>query len=338
MIRLIEDPKAKSEWNQIATHPMQSWDWGVAREKMGVKVVRVGEFDGGVLKSSFQMTVHSIPHSPFYIGYLPRSSMPSAETLKFLKNYGKKNGLIYIKIEPDVVVIPNSIRNPIKILKHVQDDARIIKSPTPLFPAWTQTIDLAKSEDELLAKMKPKTRYNIKLAQKKGVTVKEMTTDGGFEIFIKLYFETCKRQHYAGHNYDYHKTLFTELNNNISHILVAYYNETPIAAYHLFKFNDVLYYPYGGSSDQYREVMGANLLMWEAMKFGKANGCTSFDLWGSLSPEYDSNNIWSGFTRFKEGFGTQFVETVGSYDLVVNNLLYSPLILAQKIREKFLGG
>ena len=305
---------------------MQSWEWGVAREKMGVGVVRVGEFDGEVIISSFQMTVHSVPYSPFYIGYLPRSSMPSSQTIKFLEDYGKNHNLIYIKIEPNL----RNSNFKIQI-------SNLINSPTPLFPAWTQVIDLTKSETELLAKMKPKTRYNIKLAQKKGVTVREMTTEEGFEIFIKLYFETCKRQHYAGHNYNYHKTLFTELKNTISHVLVAYYNDTPIAAYHLFKFNDVLYYPYGGSSDQYREVMGANLLMWEAMKFGKANGCKSFDLWGSLSPAYDSNNIWSGFPRFKEGFGTRFVEMVGSYDLVVNNLLYKPLILVQKIREKFLG-
>lgn len=333
--RLVEDPKIKMEWDKIATHPMQSWSWGVAREKMGLRVVRTGEFDGDVLKASFQMTVHSVPYSPFFIGYLPRSSMPASQTLKFLEDYGKVHNVIYIKIEPNVMrntgYLPAGRQGRIS-------DTKLKPSSTPLFPAWTQTIDLTKSETDLLSRMKPKTRYNIKLAQKKGVTVKEMTTDEGFEIFIRLYFETCKRQHYAGHNYEYHQTLFTQLKNTISHVLIAYYNDTPIAAYHLFMFNDVLYYPYGGSSDQYREVMGANLLMWEAMRFGKSNNCRSFDLWGSLSPQYDSGNIWSGFTRFKEGFGTQFVEMMGSYDLVVNKFLYAPLILAQKVREKFLGG
>lgn len=326
MIKLIEDSGLRTQWNEKALHPMQSWEWGVAREKMGIKVVRVGEFENDSLKATFQMTVHSVPHSPFYIGYLPRSVMPSSEILSFLENYGKKNGLIYIKIEPNESV--SSIKYQVSGIR---------KSATPLFPAWTQTIDLTKSEAELLAKMKPKTRYNIKLAQKKGVTIREMTTDEGFEIFIKLYFETCKRQHYAGHNYEYHKTLFNNLKQNISHILVAFYENEPISAYHLFKFNGTLYYPYGGSSDKFREVMGANLIMWEAMRFGKTNGCKSFDLWGSLSPRYDSNNIWSGFTRFKEGFGTEFVEKIGSYDLIVNKFLYHPLIIAQKVREKFLG-
>jgi len=328
MIKIIDDATNKDEWNKLAPHPMQSWDWGVAREKMGVKVVRVGTFSGDSLNASFQMTVHPVPFLQYKIGYLPRSTAPSKEILNYLFEYGRTNNLIYIKIEPNTLANSN-----FKL-----QTSNLTKSPTPLFPAWTQTLDLANSETELLAKMKPKTRYNVKLAQKKGVTVREMTTDEGFEIFIKLYFETCKRQHYAGHNYEYHKTLFTQLKNNISRILIAYYNQTPIAAYHLFKFNDVLYYPYGGSSDQYREVMGANLLMWEAMKFGKANNCKSFDLWGSLSPDYDSDNIWSGFTRFKEGFGTEFVQMIGSYDLVINNFLYAPLILAQKIREKFIGG
>jgi len=325
MIRLVDNQQLKEEWNEKALHPMQAWEWGEARTKMNIKVIRVGEFKEDRLVDVYQMTVHDIPKLPFKIGYVPRSSNPSTDLLSFLRDYGKRNNLIYIKFEPNIKY--GSTVNP-----------RLVASQAPLFPQWTQTVDLTPDETTLLKNMKPKTRYNIKLAQKKGVTVKEMTTAEGFEIFIKLYFDTCKRQHYAGHNYEYHKTLFTELKNNISHILIAYYNKTPIAAYHLFMFNDVLYYPYGGSSDRYREVMGANLLMWEAMRFGKNNSCKLFDLWGSLPPQYDTNNIWSGFTRFKEGFGTQFMQTMGSYDLVINSLFYKPLILAQKVREKFLGG
>ena len=325
MIRLVDNQQLKEEWNEKALHPMQSWEWGEAREKMGIKVVRVGEFKDDRLVDVYQMTVHTLPRLPFKVGYIPRSNNPTTEAIVFLRNFGKANNIIYIKFEPNT--------------KYGQTvNPRLAVSLAPLFPQWTQVIDLKSDEGTLLKNMKPKTRYNVKLAQKKRVTVKEMTTNEGFETFINLYFETCKRQHYAGHNYDYHKILFDTLIKDVSHILIAYYENTPIAAYHLFKFNKVLYYPYGGSSDKYREVMGANLLMWEAIKFGKAQGCNSFDLWGSLDPDYTVDNIWAGFTRFKSGFGTTFTKMMGSYDLVVNPVLYKPLILAQKIREKFLGG
>lgn len=324
MINLVTDISFREEWNEKALHPMQSWDWGEARAKMGIEVVRVGEFKDDQLIDVYQMTVHSLPKLPFKIGYIPRSNNPSTEAIVFLRNFGKRNNIIYIKFEPNTKY--GLTVNP-----------RLAVSMAPLFPQWTQVIDLKPDEGSLLKNMKPKTRYNIKLAQKKGVSVREMTTNEGFEIFINLYFETCKRQHYAGHNYDYHKTLFDTLKKDISHILIAYYQNTPIAAYHLFKFNKTLYYPYGGSSDKYREVMGANLLMWEAIKFGKEQNCSSFDLWGSLAPDYPIDNIWAGFTRFKSGYGSQFVRMMGSYDLVTNSLLYRPLILAQKIREMFLG-
>mgnify|MGYP001559326792 FL=1 len=325
MINLVTDISYRDEWDKVATHPMQSWGWGEARSKMGIEVVRVGELKDDHLINNFQMTVHTLPKLPFKIGYVPRSNNPSTEALNFLRDFGKKNNIIYIKFEPNIDY--GLAVNP-----------RLTLSRAPLFPQWTQTIDLKPDEGTLLKNMKPKTRYNIKLAQKKGVTVREVTTDEGFEIFIKLYFETCRRQHYAGHNYDYHRTLFETLKKEISHILIAYYENTPIAAYHLFKFNKVLYYPYGGSSEKYREVMGANLLMWEAIKFGKSQSCTSFDLWGSLAPDYTADNIWAGFTRFKSGYGSQFVRMMGSYDLVINPLLYRPLVLAQKIRERLLGG
>ena len=194
-------------------------------------------------------------------------------------------------------------------------------SPHPLFPSWTQILDLTKSEDELLKSFHSKTRYNIRLAEKKGVVVKEMSNDKGFEIFSKLYFDTCKRQKYFGHTPKYHQIVWNSLKKDISHILIAFYNDTPLAAYELFYFKNILYYPYGGTSLEYRNLMASNLLMWEAIKLGKKSGAEKFDMWGSLSPGYDSSHSWSGFTRFKEGYGTKFTEFIGSYDQIISGLL-----------------
>lgn len=329
MIKVIESDFDKKTWNALAPHPMQSWEWGEARAKMGIEVLRIGEFKDEKLINVFQLTLHKIPHTFLKIGYLPRSVFPSKEVTDYIYEYGKENFLVLIKVEPNIRAGEHN-----DDVKRIKDDKRVLHSPAPLFPKWTQTIDLTKSEDELLKQMKPKTRYNIRLAQKKGVTVKEESTDEGFETFIKLYFETTARQKYYGHNREYHEIISQTLRPSISHILISYYEGKPLGAYELFLFNDVLYYPYGGSSLEHKEVMAPNLLMWEAIRFGKKHGAKSFDLWGSLAPNYDKDHMWSGFTRFKEGYGAEFTEMIGSYDIVVRPLIYKVFNIAQKIRER----
>jgi lipid II:glycine glycyltransferase (peptidoglycan interpeptide bridge formation enzyme) len=324
MIKII-DTLTPAEWNKHATHPMQSYEWGEARKKMGIELLRLGEYNHADLKNVFQMTVHSIPYSPYKIGYLPRSSAPSHEVLESLETYARSHKIIVIKIEPHSSA--ESFTKP--------ENKQLIPSPTPLFPEWTQKLDLSPREGELLSNMKPKTRYNIRLAAKKGVVIKEMTTKEGFDIFYQLYEQTCRRQHYFGHNRHYHEVIFQTL-ANYAHILIAWYEEKPLAAYELFLFNDVLYYPYGGSSDLHRDTMAANLLMWEAIRFGKQHNAHYFDMWGSLAPDYNHDNVWAGFTRFKEGYGTSFFKTAGSYDLVINPVLYWIYTTAQRLREKYM--
>ena len=185
--------------------------------------------------------------------------------------------------------------------------------------------------------MKPKTRYNIKLAQKKGVVVREESTEKGFEIFSQLYFETCKRQKYHGHTPEYHRIIWNQLKNSIGHILIAYYEDTPLAAYELFYFQKRFYYPYGGTSILHRNVMAANLLMWEAIRLGKNLGADTFDMWGALPPGTSENHSWGGFTKFKEGYGGNFIEFTGSYDLVVNPTQYSLYNVIYKARNALLS-
>lgn len=178
----------------------------------------------------------------------------------------------------------------------------------------------------------------MRLAGKKGVTVKEVNTQEGFEQFFALYEETERRQHHYGHTKAYHKAVFQSMHPAYSHILIAYFNDTPLAAYHLFFHNETLYYPYGGSTTNHKEAMAPNLLMWEAIRLGKRLGAHTFDMWGSLSPQEseNSNNPWYGFTRFKKGYNTEFVESIGSYDQVLNPLLYPLLTAAWHVRSFWL--
>ncbi len=320
-VKILEELLDRKRFNEMANHPLQSWEWGEARKKMGIEVLRIE-----ARKNIFQLTFHKLPFLGYKIGYLPRSAFPTKEVLNFLYEYGKKNRVIFIKIEPYLQGSKPPIEN-----------SKFQKSAHPLFPRWTQILKLAKTEEELLRNMKSKTRYNIKLAQKKGVTVKEMSNEKGFEIFSKLYFDTCKRQHYFGHTLKYHKIVWDSLKQNIAHILIAFYKDKPLAAYELFYFKNIMYYPYGGTTLEYRNLMGANLLMWEAVRLAKKLGAEKFDMWGSLPPGYNDNHPWSGFTRFKEGYGGEFVEMVGSYDLSINPTIYKLYNLIYSLRQMYLG-
>ena len=311
-------------FNAKAPHPMQSWQWGEARIKTGLIIHRI---DTG--SDVFTMSIHPIPYTSFNIGYIPRSITPTIEVLEYYKEVAQRHNILFIKFEPYEKKTDSAV-------SHITN-LGLVQSKHPLFPNWTQSIDLTPSLETLSANLKSKTRYNIKLAEKKDVIVKENSTPEGFEIFSKLYFETCKRQHYYGHTKEYHSIIWNTLKDDIAHILIASYENEPLAAYELFYFNNKFYYPYGGSSDKHRNIMPANLLMWEAIKMGKNLGATEFDLWGSLPPTYDPNDSWSGFTRFKEGYGAQFVEYVGSYDLVINMPLYSMYNIAQIIRSLYLN-
>lgn len=164
---------------------------------------------------------------------------------------------------------------------------------------------------------------------KHGVIVEERDNDEGFEIYLKLYFETTRRQNYHGHSPAYHRLCWkTMKQNNMARVLIAFYTppETktriPLSAWMLFNFKDTLYYPYGGSSNEYKNVMASTLLAWEAIKLGKKLKLKTLDLWGALEPTASVNHPWRGFHQFKERLGPELVEYLGSFDLVFNKPLY----------------
>lgn len=339
MIKVIENISAE-EWNQVIDHPLQSWEWGETRQKMGTEVLRIGVFLKNKLMSGFQLTVHKIPNTDLKIAYLARSPWPNNEVTHFIYEWGKKNKVFFVKMEPYVekssTVISSERRNLNKEIPHFVRDDRVVRSGHQLFPDWTMILDITKSEEELLKGMKSKTRYNIRLAEKKGVKVQEVTTEKGFETFSKLYFDTMKRQKYFGHNYSYHKGIFDNLRKKMVHILIASYHDEALASYELFLFKDGAYYPYGGSSLEHKNIMAPNILMWEAIRFAKENGAKYFDMWGASAPDAPEDDIYAGFTRFKEGYGAKYVQMIGSFDLVINPFLYKLYSITHKVRERIL--
>ena len=310
------------------THPLQSAEWGEFREKTGVKVVRT---------DNLQLTIHPIPHTKYNIGYLPRSSMPTKETILELKKIGQREKCIFIQLEPYVEKTEE--------LQAKIDRLGLDKSAHPLFSKYTFILDLTKSEEELLKNMHSKTRYNIRIAEKHGVKIID-NSDKAFERYWELTKETAQRQRFYAHSKQYHKLMWETLKHNgekedtsklTAHLLTAVYESKILVTWIVFVFKDTLYYPYGASSNENKEVMASNLMMWEAIKFGKKLGLKKFDMWGSMGQNPDAKDPWFGFHRFKQGYGGTLVEFLGSYDLIINHKLYDLYKIANKIRWIILG-
>jgi len=194
----------------------------------------------------------------------------------------------------------------------------------------TVLIDLSPSEDELLARMKQKTRYNVRLASKKGVTVR-MGTENDLPMLYKMYAETSVRDGFVIRGEDYYRTVWQTFMGSSGHYhpsstpwaapLIADVDREPVAAIFVYYFAGRAYYLYGMSREIHREKMPNYLLQWEAMRRAKAAGCSFYDLWGAPDEFNEGDSMWGVF-RFKEGLGGQVVRTLGAWDYTPRPLWY----------------
>lgn len=321
-------PEEKDQFDRLAGHPLQSWAWGEFRQKTGLKVIRLGAFDQNKIVAGYQLTIHPLPLIDRTVLYFPKGPAPDKTMMESLKEVGRKEKAIFIKIEPQIAP-SEGLDN--YLAKNNCQRGR------PLFTKYTFTLDLTPSEEQILASMKAKTRYNIHLAQRHGVIVSEDNSPQAFEKYLELMAETTRRQRFYAHNASYHRKMWETMRTaGIAHLFRAVYRDKTLAAYIFFAFNNVLYYPYGASSREHKEVMAPYLIFWEAIKFGRRAGCKKFDMWGSLGPDPDPKDPWYGFHRFKEGFGGKLTEFAGSYDLVLNYPEYSLYNLIDSLRWFFL--
>lgn len=337
-IRTVQDQE-KEAYNRVVTHPLQSFEWGEFRKKTGIKVLRRGIYDGKKLVDGFQVTIHKVPHTSFTIGYVPKGSMPTPIQIEELTKIGKEEKCIFIQLEPNIE------KDSKEQWKMGNGKWKIVPSAHPLFTKENFVLDLTQTEEELLKNMHPKTRYNIRVAQKRGVVVEENDSENAFEKYLQLTEETTSRQGFYAHTKDYHRKMWETLrqaqgkpsNNELSaHLFTATFENQTLVTWILFVFKDTLYYPYGASSSLNREVMASNLMMFEAIRFGKKIGMKKMDMWGALGENPDKKDPWYGFHRFKEGYGPRHVTYIGSFDLVINPILYQLYKVTDKIRWKLL--
>ncbi|QQS39018.1 peptidoglycan bridge formation glycyltransferase FemA/FemB family protein [Candidatus Woesebacteria bacterium] len=304
----------KSEINKVATHPLQSWEWGEFRKEWGNEVVRL---------PFGQLMLHKIPKTNYKVATFIKGPKPNQSQLDTLKKIAKENNYIFIKLEPNIRHNKNS-----EILLK-KSNARQGKT---LFTPTTFWIDLTRNEDDVMKSFESKTRYNIRLAQKNGVEVVEDNSGKAFEKYLKLTKETVERQKFYAHSEKYHRLMWEHLHtsmsvNPIARLLTAKYRGEIITTWIVFVWKDFLYYPYGASTFKHKNIMANNLMMWEAIRYGQKNNLKTFDLWG--------REPGKGFTKFKEGYKPEIVRFIGTWDLVTSKL-YSTYKLIDQTRWFFL--
>jgi len=258
--------------------------------------------------------------------------------LNDLQAFARKQGAIFLKMDPDVVLgtgIPQSGEDIIDnggqaVASELKRRGWRFSSDQIQFKN-TVLIDLDPSEEEMLRRMKQKTRYNIRLAEKKGLVMRVGTpTDVG--MLYKMYAETSVRDGFVIRDENYYKTVWelfmsreqspvSNLQSPIAEPLIAEVDNEPVAALFVFYFAGRAYYVYGMSRDVHREKMPTYLLQWEAMKRARARGCSVYDLWGAPDVFDESDSMW-GVYRFKEGLGGKVVRTLGAWDYTPNPFWY----------------
>lgn len=216
----------------------------------------------------------------------------------------------------------------------------IRKAVMDIQPPDTVLLDLARSEDELLAGMKPKWRYNIRLPEKKGVAVSAYrgrdALETAFPIFWELYRETARRDGITIHSKNYYRDLLeTALDypgdGNIT-VYVARHDTDALAAIVVMRCGTEATYLYGASSGNKRNLMPAYALQWQALSDAKKAGCLSYDFYG-IPPSDNPSHPMHGLYRFKTGFGGKIIHRTGSLDIPLRPLRYAVFTMLERIRH-----
>ncbi|MDK2979922.1 MAG: hypothetical protein PWQ55_269 [Chloroflexota bacterium] len=354
----------KQEWNQIiASFPqpslLQTWEWGEVKSRFGWQVDHKtwqdeqGKLVAAALILEREQVIPLIGRKVRVL-YCPKGPLMDwdhpmrAQVWKDLQQYALDRGAVYIKIDPDLVIARgfegNADYQPDAHAEHLVK--RLEKSDWKRSSQQIQFkntfwIDLESTEDELLANMKQKTRYNVRLAERKGVSVRQGGLDD-LELLYAMYAETALRDGFIIRPKGYYMDVWrTFMQAGMATPLLAEVEGQAVGGLFLFHFGSRSWYIYGMSRDLHREKMPNYLLQWEAIKLSKQKGCTTYDLWGAPDDYSEADRMW-GVYRFKEGLGGHIVQTDGAFDYparpfeykIIQNVLPRILAFTRCLRRK----
>lgn len=326
---------AKTWSDFLGAHPdahlLQQAAWGELKSAFGWQVTRVLDGNCGA-----QVLFRSLPAN-HTIAYIPKGPVGySIDLMNAIDAVCREKNAIFLRLEPDAWEGQKNWSK--SSFDH-------LKPSSPFQPRRTILVSLEGSEDDILARMKQKTRYNIRLAEKKEVTV---TRSKNVDEFHHLAKTTSNRDGFGVHELKYYQKFYDQFHPGGScELLTAYYQGIPLASIFVAKCGDMAYYMYGASSDIERNRMPTYLIQWAAIKWAKEQGCKHYDLWGI--PDLDEDELEAEFTRreshqglwgvyrFKRGFGGQAFRTVGAWDKVYKPGLYRFFELYQKLKGSHEG-
>lgn len=258
---------------------------------------------------------------PLRIQYAPKGPLVPADldrwegVLGWLEAHAKQSGALFIKIDPDVDAKSELGR---ALAARLQARGWQFSAEQIQFRN-TVLSDLTVGEEALLAGMKQKTRYNIRLAGRKGVAAQPRSD---FEAFVDLYAQTAARDGFLIRPKKYYLEVMARLQGHgLGQLLLAEAEGEAVAGLFLFRFGPTAWYFYGASSQRQRQLMPNYLLQWEALRWALAQGCTTYDWWGAPDELVESDPMW-GVYRFKEGFGGTFTRWIGAWDYAPRPRLY----------------
>lgn len=327
------------EWNSIVAdlnggHLLQSWQWGDLKARYGWSPRRIiWEREQGQPAAAAQLLFRTLG-GRWTIGYCPRGplldwddeSLPAA-ILSSMATAARERGAIFLKIDPHLVVVSGS-----------DEQAEVEQAAASITSNWagegwrasgeqiqfknTMQIDLEPDEETLLMGMKQKTRYNVRLAGRRGVVVRQGSLED-LELLYRMYAETSVRDGFVIRDPAYYEHAWGSfIKAGFAQPLIAEFEDQAVAAVIIYRFGAVAYYLYGMSINAHREKMPNYLLQWEAMRWAKSAGCTRYDLWGA--PDViDPQDPMYGVYRFKDGFGARLVRTPGAWDLPLRPALFA---------------
>jgi peptidoglycan pentaglycine glycine transferase (the first glycine) len=312
----------KSAWNSaiIQNSPtfgafLQSYEWGEFQQAIGREVSRIHASVGN--KPIFAQAIKMpLPFGRFY-HYIPKGPLGDMDSNLYLpllsKNFQES---AFVRLEP-------CRQETLLAVKEVQ-------------PATTTAINLTQSEDQILDSMKPKTRYNVRLANKKGVEYKIHSSLDAFEDFWRLMEQTSVRDKFKSHTKAYYETLLKSIGQKgdvIAFLATAEYSGRVLVANIIIDFGDTRTYLHGATSNLHRNVMAQYGLHYFLIQDAKKKGMKKFDFWGIAPENAGSNHPWFGITRYKTGFGGEIISMPGTYDFVRQPLFYGFYKAAKEMRR-----
>lgn len=358
---MVDDGALAQRWNQIIAglpgrHLLQTWQWGQVKSRFGWQPEALVWDAGGKLRI-IKSVIHDlqgfaepargaalvlqreipIPLLPvkFNMLYVPKGPLIDwadasirQQVLDDLLVYTRQEGSIFIKIDPDVRLfrgVPGESGwqadgTGVEVQEELRRRGWRFSNEQIQFRN-TVLLDLSGSDEQLMERMKQKTRYNIRLADRKGVHIRQ----GGIadlELLFNMYAETSVRDGFVIRDRAYYLDLWqTFIQDGLAEPLIAEVDGQAVAGLFLFTFAERAWYIYGMSTEHHREKMPNYLLQWTAMQRARAKGCTVYDLWGAPDEFTATDPLW-GVYRFKEGLGGEVVGHLGAWDLPVRRQVY----------------